>query len=228
MANTKIQVLGHADGVCHIYVDESADEVKAQRIIIDAKLDYPAACNAVETILFHRKHASSGLMERILRLLRKEGVMIYGGNKAKEEGLVEQIVTNYHTEYSDLKVTVEIVEDQNEAMNHINSFSSHHTECIITEDEKHAKEFFQSIDSACVFHNSSTRFADGYRFGLGAEVGISTSRIHARGPVGVGGLLSYKWHLKSSSKEGHIVAANKSASIGDSKAITYLHEKLSL
>jgi len=228
MANTKIQVLGHADGVCHIYVDEYADEVKAQRIIIDAKLDYPAACNAVETILFHRKHASSGLMERMLRLLRKEGVMIYGGNKAKEEGLVEQIVTNYHTEYSDLKVTVEIVEDQNEAMNHINSFSSHHTECIITEDEKHAKEFFQSIDSACVFHNSSTRFADGYRFGLGAEVGISTSRIHARGPVGVEGLLSYKWHLKSSSKEGHIVAANKSASIGDSKAITYLHEKLSL
>lgn len=226
MSNTKITVLGHADGVCHIYVDASADEVKAQRIICDAKLDYPAACNAVETILFHRHHVDTGLMEKVLRLLRKEGVTIYGSEKVRGEGLCEQLVNDFHTEYGELKVSVEIVDSLSEAIEHINTFSSSHTEAIISEDGNAVQEFLARVDSACVFHNSSTRFADGYRFGLGAEVGISTSRIHARGPVGVEGLLSYKWLLRSSAKEGHVAASNFQPVIGDQGPIHYLHQRL--
>lgn len=226
MANTKIQVLGHADGVCHIYVDASADEVKAQRILLDAKLDYPAACNAAETMLFHRHHVETGLMEKVLRMMRKEGVTVYGSERVKAEGFCEQLVVNFHHEYGDLAVAVEIVDDIHAAIDHINQHSSSHTECIITEDESKAKEFFARVDSACVFHNSSTRFADGYRFGLGAEVGISTSRIHARGPVGVEGLLSYKWLLKSTSKEGHVAASNFPPVVGSKTPIQYVHQKL--
>jgi len=224
--NTRIPVLGHADGVCHVYVDESADEIKTQRILYDAKLDYPSACNAIETILFHRHHIDSGLIDKVLKLLRKSGVTVMGGPIAHSLGLTEQVTTEFHMEYSDTKVTIEIVEDLTEAITHINKYSSGHTECILSEKKESQNTFLQNIDSACVFVNASTRFSDGFRFGFGAEVGISTSRIHARGPVGVQGLLTTKYLLRSESSEGHIAAANVSAIVGNTEKIVYTHKKL--
>lgn len=229
-SSTKIPVLGHADGVCHLYVDEFADESKALRIVTDSKYDYPSACNAAETLLLHRSHVSSGLADKILRSLRKVGVTVYGSLKALSIGLAEQIVLDMHTEYGDLKISVDVVDSMEEAIAHIHRHGSGHTECIVTEDHARAESFLRSVDSACVFHNASTRFADGYRFGLGAEVGISTGRIHARGPVGVEGLLTSKWMLRSSSREGHIVASNSTSPYYESNAgaWTYTHKKISL
>lgn len=231
-SHTRIPVLGHADGVCHIYIDAQADPMKAERILVDSKLDYPSACNAVETMLFHRDHTlvsgGGGLVDIVLKRLRKAGVIVYGGPNAIALGLVEQPSTDFHTEYGDLKVTLEIVDDINQAISHINLYSSGHTECIVSECQEHQDIFVQNIDSACVFVNASTRFSDGYRFGFGAEVGISTSRIHARGPVGVQGLLTTKYLLRSASKEGHIVAANVPACVGNAEKIVYTHKKLSI
>ncbi len=224
--HTRIPVLGHADGVCHIYVDETADATKAQRVIFDAKVDYPSACNAVETILFHQSHVDTGLVDKVLKLLRKSGVTVYGGPVAHSLGLTEQVTNEFHFEYSDLKVTIEVVNSLEEAITHINKYSSGHTECIISETKEHQERFLQGIDSACVFVNASTRFADGFRFGFGAEVGISTSRIHARGPVGVQGLLTTKYLLRSASGEGHVAAANVHACLGSTEKIVYTHKKL--
>ncbi len=179
--NTKIPVLGHADGICHIFVDESADLEKAKRIIIDAKTQYPSACNSVETILIHKdfKYPSELL-------------------KALEDSDIELIATpeSWHKEYSDKILAYKFVESLDEAIEHINEYSSGHTESIVTENKENAKIFMNSIDSAGVYHNVSTRFADGFRYGFGAEVGISTNKTHARGPVGLEGLTIYKYNLE--------------------------------
>ncbi len=192
-ARTRIPVLGHAEGVCHVYVDRSADLARAIAIVLDAKTDYPAACNAMETLLLH----SSWLDHRgraLIAALQAAGVRLVGDARAAVGfGLPE--TTDFRVEYSDLAASVAIVDDVGVAIDHIHRFGSGHTEAVVAEDAAIAERFLAEVDSACVFHNASTRFADGFRFGLGAEVGISTSRIHARGPVGVDGLLTTRWKL---------------------------------
>ncbi|XP_004506632.1 delta-1-pyrroline-5-carboxylate synthase isoform X2 [Cicer arietinum] len=193
--STRIPVLGHADGICHVYVDKSANIDMAKQIIRDAKTDYPAACNAMETLLVHKDLSCNGGLNELILELQREGVQMYGGPKASAMlNIIE--TSSFHHEYSSLTCTIEIVEDVFAAIDHINKYGSGHTECIVTEDAEVAETFISQVDSAAAFHNASTRFCDGARFGLGAEVGISTSRIHARGPVGVEGLLTNKWILR--------------------------------
>ena len=179
--NTKIPVLGHADGICHIFVDASADLEKSKRVIIDAKTQYPSACNSVETILIHKD-------------FKYETELL----KALEDADIELIATpeSWHKEYSDKVLSYKFVSSLEKAIEHINEFSSGHTESILTEDENNAKIFMNAVDSAGVYHNVSTRFADGFRYGFGAEVGISTNKTHARGPVGLEGLTIYKYNLE--------------------------------
>ena len=202
MDHTNITVMGHSSGVCHIYVDEKADEAKIVPIVVDAKTQYPAACNTVETLLVNRKIA-----EKVLPMLQKElrqaGVKVRGTKEVAEYIPVELMEdTEFDTEYSDLVLSVKLVADVCEAAEHINQFGSHHTDCIITEADDTAEYFMQMVDSAGVYRNCSTRFADGFRYGFGAEVGISTGKLHARGPVGLEGLVTYKYRLNG---EGQIV-----------------------
>ncbi|KAF7831029.1 delta-1-pyrroline-5-carboxylate synthase [Senna tora] len=215
-SSTKIPVLGHADGICHVYVDKSANMEMARRIVLDAKVDYPAGCNAMETLLVHKDLMEKGWLNDIIVDLRTEGVTFYGGPKATSLLNLPK-VHSFHHEYSSLACTVEIVDDVYSAIDHINLYGRHvtvvflisgsaHTDCIIAEDHEVANAFLRQVDSAAVFHNASTRFCDGARFGLGAEVGISTSRIHARGPVGVEGLLTTRWLLRGS---GQVVDGDK-------------------
>nr|AGT02598.1 glutamate-5-semialdehyde dehydrogenase [Strigomonas oncopelti] len=201
--STNIAVLGHADGICHVYGHEDADIEKLIDIATDAKLNYPAACNAAETLLLHRSFLTKPYAEgsdvtvaqHVVAAMTKAGVKFYAGPAALAAGLAPEAAASLHIEYGDEHMTVEVVDSLEAAVHHINQYGSHHTDCIVTRDPAAAAAFQASIDSACVFHNCSTRFADGYRFGLGAEVGISTARIHARGPVGVEGLLTQKWVL---------------------------------
>ena len=186
--NTKIPVLGHADGICHIFVDESADLEKAKRIVIDAKTQYPSACNTVETLLIHKDF---GAQKELLEALEEDGVKLIFTPES------------WHIEYSDKILSVKTVNSLEDAIEHINEYSSGHTESIITEDRENAQIFLSAIDSAGVYHNASTRFADGFRYGFGAEVGISTNKTHARGPVGLEGLTIYKYTLQGN---GDIVA----------------------
>ena len=179
--NTKIPVLGHADGICHIFVDKSADYEKARNIVIDAKTQYPSACNSVETLLLHKDFAFNQVL---LNALKNEGIELISEPE------------DWHKEYSDKILAYKYVNSLEEAIEHINRFSSGHTESIITEDEDNAKIFMNAVDSAGVYHNVSTRFADGFRYGFGAEVGISTNKTHARGPVGLDGLTIYKYNLE--------------------------------
>ena len=199
--NTRIPVLGHADGVCHVYVDKSAtDPSFVSKLVVDSKTDYPSACNAMETLLLHKDTVMSGnVATSVLMSLRAAGVKCLGGPRAMKAGLCDIAATEMKCEYGDLTCMVEIVECIGEAIDWIHKYGSGHTETIVcAEDSNVGEEFLKRVDSACVFKNASTRFADGYRFGLGAEVGISTGRIHARGPVGVEGLLTVKWQLRSS------------------------------
>jgi glutamate-5-semialdehyde dehydrogenase len=213
MNNTKIPVMGHADGICHIYVDRDADQEMAVQVILDAKTQYTAACNAVETVLVHRDIAPS-FLPKLARALHSASVRLRGTQEAEDliVGSVEaaaaidavDIMTDedFRTEYLDLILSVKVVADVEEAIDHINRYGSHHTDSIITRDDAAADRFLQMVDSAGVYRNCSTRFADGFRYGFGAEVGISTSKLHARGPVGLEGLVTYKYLLRG---EGQIV-----------------------
>ena len=196
-ANTRIPVLGHAEGVCHVYVDESADEALALRVIEDAKTDYPAACNAVETVLVHRAIAAE-FLPKLAERLRAKGVKLHGDATVREllRGVEVEAVADWHTEYGELAVSLGVVKGLDEAMEHIHAHGSSHTESVIAEDAAVAERFLREVDAASVMHNASTRFADGFRYGFGAEVGISTSKLHARGPVGLEGLTTYKYVLR--------------------------------
>ena len=202
MNNTKIPVMGHADGICHIYVDKDANIDKAVRVVVDAKTQYTAACNATETLLVNRSIAKEALPV-IAKALREKNVKLYGTDEAAEYINCEHMEdADFDTEYLDLAISVKLVDNIDEAIEHINRFGSHHTDCIITENDESAEKFMQMVDSDGVYKNCSTRFADGFRYGFGAEVGISTSKIHARGPVGLEGLVTYKYKLYG---DGHIV-----------------------
>lgn len=196
MNHTNIPVLGHADGVCHIYVDKEYDKETAIPLIVDAKTQYPAACNAVETVLIHRDVAKDFLPD-LAKALKDAGVKLRGTEEVNEITPVEIIPESesFHHEYVDLIIALKIVGGVDEAIQHINTYGSHHTDCILTQNAETAEKFMTLVDSANVYQNASTRFADGFRYGFGAEVGISTSKIHARGPVGLEGLLSYKYKL---------------------------------
>jgi glutamate-5-semialdehyde dehydrogenase len=193
-ANTRIPVLGHSEGICHIYVDRKADQALALRVIEDAKTDYPAACNAVETVLVHAEIAAD-FLPRLAERLRERGVVLHG-DTVSAAMLGTDTVSDWHTEYGGLELSVGIVPSLDAAIDHIHQHGSAHTESIITEDHEAVERFLREVDAAGVFHNASTRFADGFRYGFGAEVGISTSKFHARGPVGLEGLTTYKYVLR--------------------------------
>ncbi|SCZ78562.1 glutamate-5-semialdehyde dehydrogenase [Acidaminobacter hydrogenoformans] len=195
MDNSSIPVLGHADGVCHIYLHEDADAAKALPILVDAKTQYVAACNTMETLLVHESVAAQQLPE-IKAALEAKNVELVGCAKTREVLQIgEATEKDWRTEYVDYKLSIKVVSSLEEAIVHINTYGSGHTDAILTEDEAAAKTFMALVDSANVFWNCSTRFSDGFRYGFGAEVGISTSKIHARGPVGLDGLMIYKYKL---------------------------------
>ncbi|MBS0018068.1 MAG: glutamate-5-semialdehyde dehydrogenase [Arthrospira sp. SH-MAG29] len=201
--NTRIPVLGHADGICHLYIDREADISKALPIVIDSKIQYPAACNALETLLVHQDIAPK-FLPQIAAELQQKGVELRGDNHSQKI-LDIPLATDadWQTEYTDLILSIKVVENLEAAISHINTYGSGHTDGIITEDPEAAQTFMSIVDSAGVFHNCSTRFADGFRYGFGAEVGISTQKMPPRGPVGLEGLVTYKYQLIG---DGHIVA----------------------
>lgn len=197
-AHSTIPVLGHGEGVCHVYVDRAADLTKALAIVMDAKTQYPAACNAMETLLVHEAVAGE-FLPRAAEQLQAAGVELRGCAATLAllpgKNISAASEADWAAEYSDLILAVRIVPDVHAAIEHIHQFGSGHTECIVTEDTPAAAAFLDEIDAAGVFHNASTRFADGFRYGFGAEVGISTGKLHARGPMGLDGLTSYKYKL---------------------------------
>lgn len=211
MDHTKIPVMGHADGVCHIYVGKTADQEKAIRILLDAKTQYTAACNAVETILVNREIAGV-FLPKLATVFQEAGIMLRGTKEVLEYVKGEEMEeSEFSTEYLSLTASVKLVSGVEEAAAHINKYGSHHTDAILTEDDEEAAYFMQMVDSAGVYRNCSTRFADGYRYGFGAEVGISTGKLHARGPVGLDGLMTYKYELTGSGQIVGDYAEGKSA-----------------
>lgn len=208
-SNTRIPVLGHADGLCQLYVDRSADLEAAVKITIDSKTQYPAACNSIETLLVHEAIAPE-FLEKVIPLLIAAGVQLRCDPKiigAVPDQLRSRVVTaqpeDWSTEYCDLVLSVKAVDDIDEAISHINRYGSHHTDAIVAADKSAFDRFFLQVDSAGVYWNASTRFADGFRYGFGAEVGISTGKLHPRGPVGLDGLVTYKYKLVG---KGQVVA----------------------
>ncbi len=217
MDNSSIPVLGHADGVCHIYLHDDCDTDKVVPIVVDSKTQYVAACNTVENILVHESVASREL-PRIKAALAEKNVEMVGCKKTCAIINIPAATTeDWHTEYVDYKVAIKVVSGLDEAIAFINEHGSGHTDSILTESATTAKTFMALVDSACVFQNCSTRFSDGFRFGFGAEVGISTSKIHARGPVGLDGLLIYKYKL---------IGNGQTVSQYASKEKTYTHKPM--
>jgi len=202
--NTRIPVLGHAEGICHLYVDKAADVQKAVAITIDAKTQYPAACNAIETLLVHSAIASEFLLEVVVPLQMKN-VELRGDERTREilQTIPAATEADWSTEYSDLILAIKVVDSLEDTIEHINTYGSRHTEAIATENPQAAELFLAQVDAAGVYHNCSTRFADGFRYGFGAEVGISTQKMPPRGPVGLEGLVTYKYQLVG---DGHIAA----------------------
>ena len=200
--NTRIPVLGHADGICHLFIDIEANLEMALSVALDSKIQYPAACNAIETLLVH-KDIAPAFLEKAIPLFGSNDVKLIGDKRSVELGLkYEASLEDWKTEYLDLILSIKIVDDLEEAITHIQKYSSKHTDGIITENSNTANKFMNVVDSAGVFHNCSTRFADGFRYGFGAEVGISTQTLPPRGPVGLEGLVTYKYFLKG---DGNIV-----------------------
>ncbi|MGB5634961.1 MAG: glutamate-5-semialdehyde dehydrogenase [Waterburya sp.] len=201
--NTRIPVLGHADGICHLYLDKAADLNKAIKITVDAKTHYPAACNAIETLLVHQDIAAE-FLPKIAIALEAEGVQLRGDEATRK--IIDTTTVQEHdwkTEYSDLILAIKIVDSVDTAIAHINQYGSKHTDAIVTEDSQAADKFQNQVDAAGVYHNCSTRFADGFRYGFGAEVGISTQQMPPRGPVGLEGLVTYKYKVTGN---GHVAA----------------------
>ena len=219
--NTKIPVLGHTEGICHIFADETALLDKAVKVSIDSKIQYPAACNAVETLLIH-KNIAEKLLPVLISEFKKENVLVKGDELTRTivHDIEEAFEEDWKTEYSDKIISIKIVEDIHDAINHINLYGSGHTDCIITENTQNRDLFMNLVDSAGVYCNVSTRFADGFRYGLGAEVGISTNKTHARGPVGLEGLTIYKYKLYGN---GQTVAE-----FSGKNAKNYTHKKIGL
>ena len=201
--NTRIPVLGHADGVCHLYVDATADPDLALRVALDSKTQYPAACNAIETLLVHRSIAAT-FVPQAIAAFGAAGVELRGDGAAMALGVSQEASEDdWRTEYSDLILAVRVVDDLEAALEHIRRYGSRHTDAICTEDPAAADRFLAAVDSAGVYLNCSTRFADGFRYGFGAEVGISTQTLPPRGPVGLEGLVTYRYRLRG---QGHIAA----------------------
>ena len=201
--NTRIPVLGHAEGICHLYVDKAADVQKAVAIAVDAKTQYPAACNAIETLLVHQAIASEFLLEAVVAL-QLRNVELRGDDRTLDIlNITAATEADWSTEYSDLILAIKIVDTLDEAIAHINTYGSRHTDAIATENAQTAATFMAQVDAAGVFHNCSTRFVDGFRYGFGAEVGISTQKMPPRGPVGLDGLVTYKYQLVGN---GQVVA----------------------
>ena len=201
--NTRIPVLGHAEGICHLYVDRTANIEKAIKISVDSKTQYPAACNAIETLLVHQAIASEFLLEAASALQAKN-VDLRGDERTREIlNITAATEADWITEYSDLTLAIRVVDSLEAAIEHINTYGSRHTDAIVTEDLTSAQTFLAQVDAAGVYHNCSTRFADGFRYGFGAEVGISTQKMPPRGPVGLEGLVTYKYQLVGN---GHIAA----------------------
>ena len=199
--NTRIPVLGHADGICHLYVDAAADVAMAVRVAVDSKVQYPAACNAIETLLVHRSVAPA-FLAAALPAFAAAGVSLRGDADSLALGVAEAAgEDDWNTEYLDLILAVKLVDDLDEACAHIRRYGSRHTDVIVTADEAAAARFLAVVDSSGVYHNCSSRFADGFRYGFGAEVGISTQTLPPRGPVGLDGLVTYRYRLRG---DGHI------------------------
>ena len=219
--HSNIPVLGHADGICHLYVDEAAETAMAVRLALDAKTQYPAVCNAIETLLVHEKKAGE-FLPLAAKALEEKGVAIRGCDATRailgSAGAASE--EDWKTEYLDLILSVRVVESLAEAVDHINRYGSRHTDAIVTADEAAARTFLSRVDAASVMWNASTRLADGFRYGFGAEVGIATDKIHARGPVGLEGLVTYKYQLEGN---GHLVSDYEGA---DARA--FLHRPLPL
>ncbi|BAY14804.1 gamma-glutamyl phosphate reductase [Anabaenopsis circularis NIES-21] len=217
--NTRIPVLGHADGICHAYIDQAADINKAVEITVDAKAQYAAVCNAIETLLVHQSIAAE-FLPQVATALAENYVQLKGDQRTLEilPNIAAASEIDWETEYSDLILSIKIVDDLEDAIAHINQYGSRHTDVIVTEDIATAEAFFGLVNSAGVFHNCSTRFADGFRYGFGAEVGISTQQMPPRGPVGLEGLVTYKYQITGN---GHIVASYTGAN-----AKAFIHRDL--
>lgn len=202
-ARTRIPVMAHADGICHTYLHAPLDAAMAAKVLVDAKCSYPAACNAVETLLW--SPGAEAALAACVGALRAKNVELRAcaATRALHADLKPATDADWDTEYGALVLSVKRVDDLDGALAHVARHGSRHTDAIVTSDAAAAQRFLTEVDAGCVFWNASTRFSDGYRFGLGAEVGISTDKLHARGPVGVEGLLTYKWILRGA---GHATA----------------------